>query len=1261
MKYLSKLLSILLVGSMLCTVGCVKDDIRDLNKKINNVQTAMDEQFAEVEKNLGDTQTELDDLSKEIEADKAELAKLKAAYEAFEKAVKDANYAQQIKDAVDNFNKEVADLKNQDEAFKTQLGTLEAELKAALEKAKTDLSEELEGYKKLTDDKIKDIEERIADAENRMNDIQAQIDELSDKLAGLIQNITFIPEYTDGLATAVRVVGPKGASLTATTLTAVFEVTPASAVNVLAEYGCVAVEPLKTRAEVLRGERLVVEPIEDQPGRVKVTAFVHNMPEDFNSYAFTLNVEVEGNAVAASDFVYIHEGDAPEYQYILVTAEGNEPIENHPAWDAEREALVFETKWTKAPEEPINALEGYVYKLTNDGGKTFYTLAEIENKFGMTENALAVARDFSIPNEDHAKFVKATADATIDMAFDNEYDMYQYINDEAEVKFFADNDAFLEHVVTAYYKVVGSKVVDNVFTIEEVGDLYWLSQNQDCEYDKIVFAENLELDMARYCAEDSENAPFKAISPVRVVSIEGNYAIVKNIVVDGADEVGLFGFVKGNIENLTVKNIVANGNHWVGGIAGCVAGTITNCHVEKAIIKAEPRLVDNEYDDGDKAGGIVGYSMPDTEDGPSATIVGCSVKDAEITAFRDVAGIVGAMNYGDNLKDNRVENITVVAEQRQSQAPGYVKDANLGRILGRDILGAWKEAKVMPGANQYGDVDLRIRYAIGAEVNVDSFDATEHALEISTANGLAWFSQNVANQLYYNFENVKLVNDIDFEEKLYFEDDKVTFVGISNMEPRRMFDFDGMGNTIRNFKWDEERKNIALFGIFVGDIKNVKMENVTLKGLGRVAPIAAQCWGHIDNCHVNGLDIKVYQNAEDGDKLGGIVAQMQADGESGATDNLITNCSVSNAEIEGYRDLGALAGMADLKEYDNSNKFFNVSIWVNQLFENYEPGHEAFKNEHEVVGRIDFETSAKTPEDVDGVDIFQIIDKDLYRRYVVTPNGQLRLGYNGYTPEENAVALWKFAEEYKEYNDVFQAADIKLAGQWTPIGSDFDNAFVGVYNGNGKAIEGLLIENNTTSPSGLFGCVIGTLTGIKIVKPTIYGSHWAGAVAAVMYGSVSNCEVAGGKIILAPTWKDSRYDDGDKAGALVGYLAASGDGTDKICNNTVKNVTVKAYRDVAALVGCANNIDLMSGNTIQDCSIVVDQVTFSYPANDPKNPNIGMLIGDLRADTEDIKKSSLENISNNTIKTSTLGQVVDKGDKVVTETIANINVGSVRE
>ena len=1278
MKYLSKLLSMFLVGSMLWTVGCAKydDEIQDLNNKIQNVQTSMDEKFAEVENNLGATQTELNELAADIETNKSDLADLTKAYEDLLKRLKDVedeDFGKQITDAIKDFNDAVADLETMDNAFKDQLSDIEKQILDAVNTltnqdnknadAISDVKNALDDYKALVSKKIEDLEKRIEDAEKLLAEIQDEIAALSEQLAGLIQNITFIPEYTDGLATAVRVVGPKGTSLTATTLTAVFEITPASATNVLAEYGCVAIEPLKTRAEVLKGGRLAIEEIEGQPGRVKVTAFVHNMPADYNSYAFTLNVDVEGNTVASSDYVYIHENDDPEYQYVLVTEDTDESIEKHPNWDAEREALVFENKWTNASDEPINALEGYVYKLTNDGQK-FYTLAEIEQKFGMSENALAVTHEVVI-SEEHAEFVTATADALIDMAYDNEYAMYKYINDEAEIDFSADNNAFLKHVVKAYYKVMGADVVDGAFIIEEVGDLYWLSQNQDYVFSekkasKVIFAENVELDMAGYCSADSENAPYKAISPVTVVSIEGNGAQVKNLVVNGVESVGLFGYIKGNVSDLSVVNAKITGNHWVGGITGRICGYIKNCHVDGAEIVATANIENGAYDNGDKVGGIVGYSEPNSANTPAEPIEGCSVKNADIVAFRDLGGIVGAMYYGnDNLKNNSVANVNITAVQRDSQTPGYHKDANLGRILGRDLMQTWNETEY--ASNSVAGADLRIRYAIGAEVNVNSFDPKEHTLEISTANGMAWFSQNVTNPLYYNFEKVVLVNDIDFNNQRYFEDDKVTFVGINNNAAngsRRMFEFDGMNMTIRNFTWEENKKNIALFDVFVGDIKNIRMENVVLKGKGRVAPIAAQCWGHIDNCHVKNLDITVFQNAEDGDKLGGIVAQMQADGQSG-TNNLITNCSVTNAEIEGYRDLGGLAGHADLKEYDNSNKFENVVIWVNQLFEGYEAGHYPFKNEHEVVGRISLDSSAKTPEDVEGVDIFNIIDAELYRRYVVTPKNQLRLGYHKCTPEQNAAALWRFAEEYKSYNDVFQAGDMKLQGQWTPIGDSFANAFNGTYDGNGKYIEGLMIADKESTPSGLFGFARGRLTGINLIKPTVYGSHWAGAVAAVMYGTVSNCKVVGGEVVLLPNYEATRFDNGDKAGALVGYLSANGDGSDKITNNTVENVKVKAYRDVAALVGCANNIDAMSGNTIKGCSVIVDQITCSYSNVDPKNPNIGMLIGDLRATSDEVKAYSLANIKNNVISNSTLGQVVEKEGKTVTETIANVEVGSV--
>ena len=250
-------------------------------------------------------------------------------------------------------------------------------------------------------------------------------------------------------------------------------------------------------------------------------------------------------------------------------------------------------------------------------------------------------------------------------------------------------------------------------------------------------------------------------------------------------------------------------------------------------------------------------------------------------------------------------------------------------------------------------------------------------------------------------------------------------------------------------------------------------------------------------------------------------------------------------------------------------------------------------------------------------------------------------------------------------------ADINLNNvNWTPIGhcepvnkAHYAVNFRGTFDGNGHIISNLNVTNNYRA--GLFGQMVkGTIKNVTLKNITLNTHHYAGAILA--WGEegnddivIENCHVNGGAITVTPELIDGVYDNGDKAGALVGYLAANGIGDDKILNNTVENVTVKAYRDVAALVGCANNIDAMSGNVVKNCSVVVDQLTFEYPTSDPKNPNIGVLIGDLRADSEADMAYSLANISSNNIdKNTTLGQVIKKNGQLITETIAPVEVGS---
>ena len=183
MKYLSKLLSILLIGAMLYTVGCAKydDDIRDLNNKIENLESMMNDQIAPMKTDLDAITTGLTKLVNDTEALTAahasDLAKLTKANEELAKRIKaleDADFAQQVLDAIADFNDVVADLQTMDEAFKSQLAAVELSISKNVEDI-TKVNEALTEYQVVVDAKILEIEARIETAEATLKDIEENI------------------------------------------------------------------------------------------------------------------------------------------------------------------------------------------------------------------------------------------------------------------------------------------------------------------------------------------------------------------------------------------------------------------------------------------------------------------------------------------------------------------------------------------------------------------------------------------------------------------------------------------------------------------------------------------------------------------------------------------------------------------------------------------------------------------------------------------------------------------------------------------------------------------------------------------------------------------------------------------------------------------------------------------------------------------------------------------------------------------------------
>jgi len=138
-------------------------------------------------------------------------------------------------------------------------------------------------------------------------------------------------------------------------------------------------------------------------------------------------------------------------------------------------------------------------------------------------------------------------------------------------------------------------------------------------------------------------------------------------------------YSSGTISNVHVKNATLSGNRYLGGIAGYVYGNISGCTVENITITATPNPSSDGYDNGDKCGGIVGYLA-----GSSSSVSGCSVSGATISGYRDIGGIAGINNTGNNSAVNSCSvsgNISLTADQTINYYGD--KTFNVHPIIGR--------------------------------------------------------------------------------------------------------------------------------------------------------------------------------------------------------------------------------------------------------------------------------------------------------------------------------------------------------------------------------------------------------------------------------------------------------------------------------------------------------------------------------------------------------------------------------------------------
>ena len=230
--------------------------------------------------------------------------------------------------------------------------------------------------------------------------------------------------------------------------------------------------------------------------------------------------------------------------------------------------------------------------------------------------------------------------------------------------------------------------------------------------------------------------------------------------------------------------------------------------------------------------------------------------------------------------------------------------------------------------------------------------------------------------------------------------------------------------------------------------------------------------------------------------------------------------------------------------------------------------------------------------------VFEVlIDKEYEGEFdfgaIVAPGVNLNEAAKTYTITSPQGLQW-LSDQANGKNGAFSGYTIKLgndidmAGQpFTPIAK---NAyFSGSFDGDGHTIANLTVFDPVSS--GLVWSNRGTMKNITMTNVNVSGTFKVGAIAGDgLCGKFDNCVVDGGTITTKPRLVDGKYDDGNNAGGITGYLSAEPNAS--ITNCTVKNVTVEAFRTLGGVVGCLNgSACVFTGNKAENCTIIANQLS----------------------------------------------------------------------
>lgn len=353
----------------------------------------------------------------------------------------------------------------------------------------------------------------------------------------------------------------------------------------------------------------------------------------------------------------------------------------------------------------------------------------------------------------------------------------------------------------------------------------------------------------------------------------GNNAIVKNIKFENAT-------VTSNHEAGVVAGYctTANGN----GVVQTPAAYIENCHVNNSIVRsiAHNNTTSGAYDDGDKVGGIIGYTKFEVKN--------CSVKNSTIIGVRDIGGIVGA-TAGDVTGCTIGENVSIEIDISKLDL-----GTNVNSIVGRNL----------------GSGDLTTGNSGNASIS--------RIVRIETADDLAALAANVNDGNTYEGVTVLLEKDIDLAGRKWIPIGIYTRSSGSLVIRPFKGTFDGQNHTISNMKtsdtYDSDTMEIvaapALFGATDDGavIKNLTVKNALVWSNAQYGYASAVVGSHSSGTlTISGVSVEDSTICA-GRYVGGFVGianRVTAEGATNRGNVVFIDCAMKNIDFYYVHSFGA--------------------------------------------------------------------------------------------------------------------------------------------------------------------------------------------------------------------------------------------------------------------------------------------------------------------------------------------------------------------